>query len=56
MEVEMVEDFTRRYKTTKVEEALWWMGYDCRLCVVCIQQTYCHSYLTLLPDVTLTLR
>ena len=37
---EMVIEFTKRYKTTREEEALWWMSYDCRLCG--IGKWYCQ--------------
>ena len=36
----MVIEFTKRYKTTREEEALWWMSYDCRLCG--IGKWYCQ--------------
>ena len=42
MEEEMVIDFTRRYKTTRMEEALWWMSYDCRLCGMGKWYCQCH--------------
>ena len=37
---ETVIEFTKRYKTTREEEALWWMSYDCRLCG--IGKWYCQ--------------
>ena len=37
---EMVIEFTKRYKTTREAEALWWMSYDCRLCG--IGKWYCQ--------------
>ena len=36
----MVIEFTKRCKTTREEEALWWMSYDCRLCG--IEKWYCQ--------------
>lgn len=42
MKEEMVIDFTRRYKTTRMEEALWWMSYDCRLCGMGKWYCQCH--------------
>ena len=36
----MVIEFTKRYKTTREAEALWWMSYDCRLCG--IEKWYCQ--------------
>ena len=34
MEIDQVRYFSRKEKTTRVHEALWWMSYDCRFCGV----------------------
>ena len=34
MEIDQVKYFSRTEKTTRVQEALWWMSYNCRVCGV----------------------
>ena len=40
MEIDLVKYFSRKEKTTRVHEALWWMSYDCRFCG--IGKWYCN--------------